>query len=325
MDRFEIRSATRLAWSAVLIGVVLVVVVSIPRFATYRDLDVSQIHLTSQPNGWYMKSDDGKEIGRFSFDNYSYIASVEYFRGDFTRYPIYGPWRWRLLPSWLAAQTPIDNPAVAYAAVSLAFLIAGVVSLVAASVRNGLGRRGQTAVAVLYAVAFPTLWYGTSGYVDGPLVAMLCVALLLIQWERWWLFLLLLPLGFLVKETFLLIVPVAATYRWARSNERRDWLPFTIASIVIIGVMWFGIRWLLPTPRTLDWIPRWSRFSWNLSRPEAVGSAVLTSGVVVPLGLIMSWRLWFGRKDPAGFARWRESRTWSSVSLWASRSPSMAS
>src|SRR5690349_18950311 len=118
----EGRSA-RVSAVAVLVGVVLVVLVCIPRFAAYRDIDPSDVHLTPQPNGWYMELDDGTSIGRYSFDNYSYIAYVERFRGDFDRYPIYGPWRWRLLPSWLASVTPIDNPAIALAAVSLAFLV----------------------------------------------------------------------------------------------------------------------------------------------------------------------------------------------------------
>jgi hypothetical protein len=284
---------------AVLLVVVLVLIAGTPRFATHRDIDVNKVSLTSQPNGWYLHYPDGRSLGRFSFDNYSYIASVEYFRGDYHRYPIYGPWRWRLVPSWIAAQTPIDNPAVAFAAVSLAFAVIGGASLVVTPARNGLRRRGQMVVAVLFALSFPMFWYGTSGYVDTAVVAMLCVGLMLIQSRRWWLFLLLLPFAFLVKETYLLIVPVAAVYMWARSTKRSDWLPVTVASLAVLVVMWFGVRWALPTPRTLGWIPNYERFQSNVTRPEAVGSFLLTCGVVIPLALVRTWIL-FTRRSVGG-------------------------
>jgi hypothetical protein len=288
---------TKVAPLALLLVVVLVVIVALPRFATHRDIDVNKVWLTSQPNGWYLHYDDGRPLGRFSFDNYSYIASVEYYRGDFHRYPIYGPWRWRLIPSWIAAQTPIDNPAVAFAAVSLAFAVVGGLALVTTSARNGLGRRGQMAVAALFAVSFPLFWYGTSGYVDTSVVAMLCVALFLVQSRRWWLFLLLLPFGFLVKETYLLIVPVAATYLWARARKRSDWVPITVASVLLIAITWFGVRWALPTPRTLGWLPGLSRTVSNLTRPEAIVSFIFTCGVVVPLAFAQAWSLYQRRSD----------------------------
>ncbi|UDY34109.1 glycosyltransferase family 39 protein [Dermatobacter hominis] len=303
------------------LAVLLVVVVCIPRFATYKAIDPSDVALTPQPNGWFLELDDGSSVGRYSFDNYSYIAYVDEFRGDFDRYPIYGPWIWRLLPSWLAAQTPIENPAVALAAVSLAFLVLGAVALVATSARNGLDRRGQMLVGALYAVSFPMVWYGTSGYVDGPLMATLCMGLFAIQSRRWWLYFLLLPIGFLVKETYILIVPVAVTYQWVRARRTQDWVPTLVGSLVLVAFLWFGIRWMLPTPRTLDWIPRLPRFLWNLSRPEAVGSFLLSCGVVVPCALLEIRRRWRARStdgatedlstdapapDADGDAAWRE-------------------
>lgn len=289
----------RVSAAALGLAVVLVVVVCAPRFATYRHIDPGDIALTPQPNGWFLELDDGSPIGRYSFDNYSYIAYVDEFRGEFDRYPIYGPWIWRLLPSWLAAQTPIDDPTVAFAVISLTFLVGGALALVATSARNGLDRRGQMIVGALYAVSFPMLWYGTSGYVDGPLMAMLCVGLFAIQSRRWWLYLLLLPVGFLVKESYILIVPVALAYQWERSRRPRDWLPTLVASIVIVAATWFGIRWLLPTPRVLDWIPRLPRLRWNLSRPEAVGSLLLTFGVAVPCAVVEVRHRWRTRlQDP---------------------------
>lgn len=273
--------------AAVALTVLLCVVVGIPRFAEFRDVDPGLVGLTDQPNGWYLSYDGelDRDIGAVSFDVYEYHAYVEHFRGDFDRYPIYGPWRWRLVPSWVAAWTPIDNPADAYAAVSLAMLVLGGAALVAAAARNGFGPRRQMATGALYAVSFPLLWYGTSGYVDGSVVAALCVALYLVQSRRWWLFLAFLPVGLLVKETFIIIVPVAATYLWARASSRRDWLPLTLGAIGVVAATWIGIRLALTTPRTLDWMPRWHRWGWNISRPEAIGSFLLTCGVIVPLAL----------------------------------------
>src|SRR5690606_4381937 len=113
-------------------------------------------------------------------------------------------------------------------------------------------------------------------------------------------FLAFLPIGFLVKETYLIIVPVAATYLWTRARSRRDWVPFTAASVAVVLVAWFGVLALLHTPRTLDWLPRWSAFSWNTSRPEAIGSFVLTCGVAVPLAVWFARRLVRARDDEAG-------------------------
>lgn len=298
-----------LALAAVAITVLLVVVVGLPRFAEFRDVDPQLVSLADRYNGWDMSYDGelDRNIKAVSFDVYSYHAYVEHFRGDFDRYPIYGPWRWRLVPSWIAAWTPIDNPADAYATVSMAIMVLGGAALVAASARNGFGPRRQLATGALYALSFPMFWYGTAGYVDGCVAAALCIGLYLVQSRRWWLFLAFLPVGFLVKETYLIIVPVAAVYLWVRARERRDWVPLTAAAVGIVAVTWFGVRALLTTPRTLDWLPRWSAFTWNLSRPEAVGSFVLTCGLIVPLGLYAAWRLVAARDtDGAGrdaFAR----------------------
>lgn len=287
---------------AVGLTVLLCVLLGLVRFAEFRDVDPSLVGLTDQPDGWYLSYDGelDRDIGSVSFDVYEYHAYVEHFRGEFDRDPIYGPWRWRLVPSWLASWTPIENPADAYAAVSMVFLALGGAALVGASARQGFGPRRQLATGALYAVSFPLLWYGTSGYVDGSLVASLCIGLYLIQSRRWAWFLLWLPVGLLVKETFLIIVPVAATYLWVRAKERRDWLPLTLAALGLVAVTFLGIRFALTTPRTLDWMPRWARFSWNLSRPEAIGSFVLTCGVAVPLALWRGWTLVTARATDEG-------------------------
>lgn len=294
---------------AVCLAILLTVVVGIPRFAQAKDVDPQLVGLTDQPNGWFLSYDEEleRDIDSFSFDIYEYHAYVEYFRGDFDRYPIYGPWRWRLVPSLIASWTPIQDQAVAFATVSLAFLVLGAVALVAASARNGLGRRGQSLVAILYAVSFPVVWYGTSGYVDGSSMALLCVGLYLMQSRRWWLLLLLLPIGMLTKETFLIIVPVAGTYLWARSERKNDWVPWTAAFAVTAVGTFVAARFLLPSPRNLDWYPRLARLSWNISRPEATGAFILSCGVVAPLALWRAWELLRARSTTEGAAALREN------------------
>jgi len=138
---------------ALAVTVLLVVVVGTPRFAEFRDVDPDLVGLTDRYNGWDMsyEGDLDRDIRAVSFDVYSYHAYVEHFRGEFDRYPIFGPWRWRLLPSWVAAWLPIDNPADAYATVSMAFLAIGGAALVAVAALHGLelpggrpGRHGRT-------------------------------------------------------------------------------------------------------------------------------------------------------------------------------------
>lgn len=128
---------------ALAVTVLLVVVVGTPRFAEFRDVDPDLVGLTDRYNGWDMsyEGDLDRDIRAVSFDVYSYHAYVEHFRGEFDRYPIFGPWRWRLLPSWVAAWLPIDNPADAYATVSMALLAIGGAALVAAAARQGFGPR----------------------------------------------------------------------------------------------------------------------------------------------------------------------------------------
>lgn len=291
-------AAVRISGVALAVVVLLCVLVGIPRFATYRDVSPQQVSLTDQPDGWYLFDDeaDGRDItSELSFDVYSYHAYVEYFRGDFDRYPIFGPWRWRLLPSWIASFTPIEDPAVAFSVVSLGFLVLGGAALVVAAARFGMRGRGQAITGALYAVSFPAVWYGTSGYVDGSLVALLCVALALIHWRRWWALLLVIAIGMVTKETFLIIVPVAASYLWARSRTARDWVPWSTAFATVAVASFVGIRLVLSTPRTLGWMPDPARLSWNLSRPQAVGSFILSCGVVVPVAAWAAYRLIVGR------------------------------
>lgn len=286
--------AAKISIVALLIAVLLTGLVGIPRFAQGRDVDPQHVILTDQPDGWFLSYDGprlSRDIGVFSFDIYEYHAYVEYFRGDFDRYPIFGPWRWRMVPSWLASLTPIADPAIAFSVVSLVFLVIGAASLVAVGALRGLGSRGQIIVALLYAISFPTFWYGTSGYVDGPSMALMCLGLYLIHRRQWLLFALLLPVGMLTKETFIIIVPVAATYLWVRARNTKDWLPLS-ALYSFIGLGTFVVaRLLWHSPRNLDWYPHLARLAWNLSRPESMGSFVLSCGVIVPLALYGCWRL----------------------------------
>jgi hypothetical protein len=282
---------------AVLVAVVLCVLVGLPRFAKADHIDPDLIQLTDQPNGWYLDYDDPDvDVAALSFDVYEYHAYVEYFRGDFDRYPIFGPWRWRLVPSLIASWTPIDNPAVAYSVVSLGFLVLGAVALLVAAARHGLAARAQLIVAVLYALSFPLVWYGTSGYVDGSSMALLCVALALIHARRWWWLMVLIPVGMLTKETFLIIIPVAAAFLWVRSERRGDWVRWTVAFGALAVGTFLAARWLLPSPRTLDWYPRIDRLNWNLTRPAALGSFVLTCGVIVPAAAWNAWTMWRDRE-----------------------------
>jgi hypothetical protein len=281
----ESSTASRLAVGAVVLGILLVLVLGAPRFAASRGVDESEVRLTPNPDGWFMEHDRGVPLDRYSFDTYSYTASVSYFRGEFDRYPIYGPWRWRLLPSWIAARLPIDNPAVAFAVVSLTFLCAGVAALVHAAARFGMQRRGQYAVAALFALSFPVFWYGTSGYVDGSVVALMCVALALVHGRKWTWFLALIPFGMATKETFVIAVPVAVASAWTHGMSRGRFRTFALSAAALSIGTFVILRLALPTPRTLGWMPDPDRLGWNLTRPEALGSFVLTCGLVVPLAL----------------------------------------
>lgn len=299
------RSGGRLSAWALLAVVVLGVLAGIPRFASSRGIDVDRIHLTDQPNGWYLDYEGTADISGYSFDTYSYVAYVDYIRGDFHRYPIYGPWRWRALPSWIAAQLPIDDAATAFAAVSLAFGVVGAACVVLIAARRRSPPSEQFLAGALLALSFPMVWYGTSGYVDISLVGMLAIALLFVE-RKWWLpFLLLVPLGMMTKETFVIIIPVAAVSLWAESHRPRHWIPVPAAASVLAVATFLVARLLWTTPRTLGWMPTFSRFMWNTTRPPAIGSFVLTCGVVLPLALIEIRRLYRSRNDGGeGAAAW---------------------
>ena len=202
-------------WLAVLL--ILLVLITIPRF-NRQDL-------------WFIDNftTDGLPAASSVVlaDAGSYIAHVEYLRGEPASENLKSPFVYRPLVPLVASILPFE-PMTAINVVNLLFLIAGLVFLwatLARMVRVSL----QVLGGFLYTVSFGTFFYGTIGYIDASAVGIITISSYFIVSSRWLPLLVALTVGPFIKEQVLVLSPALLGYM--RFSIRHTW----IKSLAISG------------------------------------------------------------------------------------------
>lgn len=213
-----------------------------------------------------------------------YERLTEWFRGAAPADSMIPPFCYRPLAPALAAPLPAP-PVTALNLVNVAALLLTLGLLGAIGATVGLSAGGRWAAMLLFAVSFPTFYYGAIGFID-PL-AILFAAALLLATLRGAPLVLLVPLAVfaaLAKETNALfaILPVVAAWRAGRrriGDIARAAAPFAAAVAAHLIV-----RSTLPFPEPDSfWTPSLKAAVENLSRPRTYASLLLT--IALPAGL----------------------------------------
>jgi hypothetical protein len=127
----------------------------------------------------------------------------------------------------------------------------------------------------LFVVSFPVFYYGTIGYVDPAVYPVLTGGLLAIYTGRWKSLLLLLLAGSMIKETVILLLPVAVAYLIV---NRRPWIKFLAAALLAYGIPVLVVRSIFIELGQELWIPNIDTVLFNL-RHRALFSLILTFGI----------------------------------------------
>ncbi|HET9951115.1 MAG TPA: hypothetical protein VFS09_04900 [Candidatus Eisenbacteria bacterium] len=208
-----------------------------------------------------------------------YVRLVAYFRGSAPADSMLAPFCFRpLVP---AAASLLPFPALtALDVVNLLALAGALLLLLAVMRRIGLGERSRWYGGLLFALSFPTFYYGAIGFVDP--VAILAAALLLhltLREAPLPLLAAVAILAALVKETNAAFCVLPVLYAWfggSRSWSRLAWAASVPAAAVAAAMT---ARALLPFPGSgYFWTPALAPLLDNLSRPRTYLSLALTVG-----------------------------------------------
>jgi hypothetical protein len=220
-------------------------------------------------------TESGRVIAPVVVDEQQYLALVEYFRGtprsELLSGCLYDPFTNRSGTAWLAHFLPVEE-GLAMGITTTTMLLLGLWFVIGALRAGGAGPRTILAVGALYGVSWNTLMFGTAIMVDVSVVAAIALCWYLISTRRvWWVWPILF-LGYPLKETIGIVVPVIwawslAEYRSGRKGVVKAAAPSVAATVaLVVGVvMWRHIQ-ITPDARW-EALPSVNRLINNLTDP----------------------------------------------------------
>ncbi len=259
----------------------ILLAVAIPRFDMWDPGPIGRFTSGAKANAW------GRPI-----DVEGYARLVAWFRGEARADSMIAPFCYRPLAPAIAAAIP-GPPARSLNILNLAALLATLALLEAIGATLGFGPRGRWAMGLLFAVSFPTFYYGAIGFVD-PVAVAGAAAVLLATLRRAPMVVLaaVCVLATIAKETNAAFAWVAIAGAWA-SGAKHASLGRTAIPIAASVAAALLLRGLLPFPgRGFVWLPSASAAIENLARLRTYVSLALTLG---PAALLAAGAVTGGR------------------------------
>lgn len=220
-------------------------------------------------------TESGRVIKPVVADEQQYMAIVEYFRGtprsELLSGCLYDPYTNRSGTAWLAHFLPVEE-GLAMGITNTVMLILGLWFVIAALRAQGAGPRAILAVGALYGVSWNTFMFGTGLLVDVGVVAAISLCWYLITTRRvWWVWPILF-VGYPLKETIGIVVPVMwawsfGEWRSGRKSMVRAAAPSVAATVaLVVGVvMWRNVQ--ITPDAAWDAFPSLDRLANNLFDP----------------------------------------------------------
>lgn len=215
-----------------------------------------------------------------------YRRLSEYFRGSAPSDSLIPPFCYRVLVPFAASRLPWDS-LTSINVVDVVCMLLTLVVLDKLLRRSGFNDRGRFLGCLLYAVSFPTFYYGTIGFVDPAVVLVVAAATYAVMSQRLVLFAAILIAGVLVKETNAILAVLPLGWAWAQGHVSKKDVLRLLVFAAVGGLTALSIRVLAPFPeRAWFWIPRIGAIGENLSRPRAWLSFIMTLGVPGALAIV---------------------------------------
>ena len=230
----------------------------------------------------------GKPATEMLADAGKYINHVRYFRGEANAEVLREPWAYRPLPIYLASLLPF-NPMTSINVVNVLFLIVGLYFLLKTISLMGLTQTSMCFAGFMFTVSFPVFFYTSVAYIDPVLIGFLCVGLYLIVAKRQLLFFLMLFLGAMVKDPYIIILPAWTIYQICLTPNKfvKAIVSSLLALLLFISLLYL-IRLLTPVDESFFWVASLNGLEFNLSRPRAWIAWMLTFG---PAGILATYFL----------------------------------
>ena len=235
-------------------------------------------------------------------DSRYYVAYTEYFRGERTTYQLKQPFTFRPMVPFLASLLPF-KPMTAINVINIGMLLISLAFLMATIQTLGFSFPYVVVGCALFVISFPTFYYGTIGYVEPGVLALLFAGMYGLERKRWWVFFAAVVLGILAKETIVLLLPVLVTAAMTSPSDRKRLCWYTVVFIVIYIGGTVLVRVNAPGGGTYVWIPSWDHFINNVIRSHAWISPVLSYGL--PALVIVAGVIGYGRKRSFRVVVWR--------------------
>jgi len=241
------------------------IIVCMPRF-NRKDIGFIK-HFTS----------GGKSSSELLEDAGHYIHYVEYFRGINISKPIITPVNYRPFVPFIAAFLPFD-PMTAINIINIFSLLLTLFFLNLLLYYLQFSFSLRIIGSLLFIFSFPTFYYGAIGYIDPVLIFFLMLGTYYILSEKWNYLIILLIIGAFVKETMVILIPVAfisliyRDYSW-----KKKIILFVILSLSFF-ITYQLIRFFIPAPDSFFWWPSKDFFFGNIGRLKNWAGLILGFG-----------------------------------------------
>ncbi len=233
----------------------------------------------------------GRVVGPIVVDEQQYLNLVEMFRGtpreDLQLNCLYDPFTFRSGTSWIAHFLPFEE-GLSLGITNTFMTLLGIWLVLFALRAQGFSARVVLAAGTIFAVSWNVFFFGTALLVDSSVVAAIALCWYFLSIRRpWWVWPVLL-LGYPLKETVGIVVPVMVVWAWNEYRDGRRSLASASAPAVaaaaafVAGVVFW--RGYLPTADAA-WpvTPNISNTIHNLTDIVSLGSfAVGTALFIVP-------------------------------------------
>ncbi len=167
-----------------------------------------------------------------------YLKYVEYIKDRDSVDPaeIDVPYLYRPLVPMIAASMSFFNPMTALNVINLLCLAMAVLFFVKWLSMTGFSFRHSIIGGYLFVVSFPVFYYGTVGYLDPCVLPVLTFGLLLIYTNRFNSLGILIFAGVFIKETVLILIPVALVYLMVQKKPVKKYLIILLLAYIIPNV-----------------------------------------------------------------------------------------
>ncbi len=217
----------------------------------------------------------GQADGRLSLGDAPYYSSyVEYFRGDSGLEKVDIPFRFRFLGPLIASFIPIENPMTAINVLNALALYISVIFLFLLLKSLGFDFWFSLIGCFIFVISFPVFYYGSDGCIDPQIICVMAVGTYIVFNHKWWCLIPLIAMGTMIKETVIILTPIAAAYFWVRGKPWK----FKFAALILAFIVpYVLIRMIVGQSSTFVWQPHSEIILRNL-RPRTFLGLALSFG-----------------------------------------------